>query len=448
MNGRRRSSVIRTVALVALALFIPTAQALALSVVVPTDCSEERAAVADDLAQTLTQMTGEETPVVMCAAGGEFPAGPKVLLGDEYAPDEDRARLSRHVGYDGYVVRSLDDDTLLLSGRNEAGHANAAYGWLRELGCRWLMPGPNAEVIPQVAEPRLGGWDEVEEPAWVHRNLWYSGLKQFREQAPEEIAAAAEELAVWQRRNRMGQGVPVRFGHSFLRVMPAADYFETHPDYFALQDGKRIPNGQLCTTNEDVIEIFADAAISAFDEDPDLKSFSLSPNDGYNWCHCDACEALDSPEARGTERGKADRVVTFANEVARRVKERHPDRWLAFYAYAGCVKPPTYADPDDNVLVVLTHYIMDSLRPIDAPDSKWNATFREYVNGWGAVSEQMFLREYYCRYWAAWPMWPAVAGDIPYMAARNFNGFNAELEYRAEGAEIGWYLLGRLLGPR
>ena len=428
-----------------LMMLVAAAQALALSVVVPADCPQERAVVADDVAQTLTQMTGEETRILKRDPGRTLPDGPKVLLGDEFATRLDRTRLSKHVGYDGYIMRSLDDETLLLCGRNEAGHANAAYGWLRELGCRWLMPGPNAEVIPRVAEPRLGGWDEVEEPAWVHRNLWYSGLKQFREQAPEETAAATEELAVWQRRNRMGQGVPVRFGHSFLRVMPAAGYFETHPDYFALQGGERIPNGQLCTTNEDVIEIFADAAIAAFDEDPDLKSFSLSPNDGYGWCHCEACEALDSPEARGTERGKADRVVTFANEVARRVKERHPDRWLAFYAYAGCVKPPTYADPDDNVLVVLTHYIMDSLRPINDPDSKWNATFREYLDGWSAVSEQMFLREYYCRWWAPWPMWPAPAGDIPWLTERNFNGFNAELECRSEGAEIGWYVLGQLL---
>ncbi len=445
MNHGYRPTIIRATALVALALLVPTAQALALSVVVPTDCPQERAVVADDLAQTLTQMTGEDTRLLRRDPGRALPDGPKVLLGDEFASRLDRTRLSRHVGYDGYVMRSLDDETLLLCGRNEAGHANAAYGWLRELGCRWLMPGPNAAVIPQTPEPRLSGWDEVEEPAWVHRNLWYSGLKLFREQAPEDIAAAREELAVWQRRNRMGQGVPVRFGHSFLHVVPAADYFETHPEYFALYNGERIPDGQLCTTNEDVIEIFADAAIKAFDENPDLKSFSLSPNDGYRWCHCDACEALDPPEARETRRGKADRVVTFANAVARRVKERHPDRWLAFYAYAGCVVPPTYADPDDNVLVVLTHYIMDSLRPIDAPDSKWNATFRDYVDGWGSVSEQMFLREYYCRWWAPWPMWPGAAEDIPWLNERNFNGFNAELEGRSEAAEIGWYVLGQLL---
>ncbi|MGI5818382.1 MAG: DUF4838 domain-containing protein [Armatimonadota bacterium] len=433
----------RLTIITAVALVLAATQAFALTVVVPPDPPEERLVVAEDLAATLTQMTGVEVVVVASDAGGQLPAGPKVLVGDEYAPDEVRAELTdEHIGYDGYVIRSLDDDRLLLCGRREPGHANAVYGWLRELGCRWLMPGPDAEVIPEGAEVRLSDWDVVEKPAWVHRNLWYSALKRIS--APEDAAAAHEELQTWQRRNRMGQGTPVRFGHSFLRVIPADEYFATHPEYFALQGGERVPDGQLCTTNENVIEIFAEAAITAFDNDPDLKSFSLSPNDGYGWCHCGDCEALDPAEARGTERGKADRVVTFANAVARRVKAKHPDRWLAFYAYAGCVRPPTYADPDDNVLVVLAHYVADHLRAINDPRSKWNATFMEYVDGWGAVSEQMFVREYYCRWWAPWPMYPAVAADIPYLTSRNFNGFNAELEYRAEGAEIGWYLLGQL----
>ena len=44
-------------------------------------------------------------------------------------------------GFDDYIIRSLDEQTLLLCGRTEAGNVNAVYGWLRELGCRWFMPG-------------------------------------------------------------------------------------------------------------------------------------------------------------------------------------------------------------------------------------------------------------------------------------------------------------------
>jgi hypothetical protein len=38
-------------------------------------------------------------------------------------------------------------------------------------------------------------------------------------------------------------------------------------------------------------------ARAALDEDPDLWSFSLSPNDGWGgWCECEDCIALDPPE--------------------------------------------------------------------------------------------------------------------------------------------------------
>ncbi|MBD3291497.1 MAG: DUF4838 domain-containing protein [Armatimonadia bacterium] len=431
---------------VALILMLWTiAYAAALSVVVPTDCSEARLVAADDFAKTLAQMTGSEVPVIMRDADGELPEGPRVLLGDQYAPEDARADLTdERIGYDGYIIRSLGDDALLLCGRNDAGHSNAAYGWLREMGCRWLMPGPHAAVIPEADDVRLSGWDEVEKPAWVHRQLWYSALKRIMDQAPEEAAACNEELQTWLRRNRMGRGTPVQFGHNFYRVVPADQYFETHPEYFPLRDGKRTREGQVCTTNEDVIELFAEAAIAFFDEHPQMKTFSLSANDNYGWCECEDCVALDPPERRDDRHGMGDRSVVFANEVARRVRNVYPDRWLAFYAYAGNVKPPLHADPDENVLVVLAHYVADHLRAINDPRSKWNAAFMEYVDGWGAVAEQMFLREYYCRWWAPWPMYPAVAADIPYLTSRNFNGFNAELEYRAEGAEIGWYLLGQL----
>lgn len=420
---------------------LPVGSSLGVTIVVPDVCPAGRWTAARDLAETLERMTGV-APIIVKAS--ERAEGPAILLGDEFAPTDVRGGLNnKRIGFDGYVIRSLDERTLLLCGRREGGHSNAVYGWLRELGCRWFMPGPHGAVIPKVDTLVLDNWNRAEKPAFIHRRLWYSGLRSVTKSASQEAAAFYGELADWQRRNRMG-GAPVQFGHSFSHVVPPDVHFRDHPEFFPKREGQRVPEGQLCTTNEQVIDLFARAAIAAFDANPDLKSFSLSPNDGAGWCHCPTCEALDPPEARATEHGKADRVVTFVNAVARRVRPRHPNRWLAFYAYAGCVAPPTYANPDNNVLAVLAHYVFDHLRGINDPNSAANTTFNGYVDGWGAVAEQLFVREYYCRWWAPWPMWPAVAKDIPYLWRRHFNGFNAELERRAEGCEIGWYLLAEL----
>jgi len=144
-----------------------------LIIVVPDDCPERRQTVAADLADTLAGMTGIRPTV---AKSSERPEGPAILLGDEFAPAAVQATLTdERIGFDGYVIRSLDEQTLLLCGRKEGGHSNAAYGWLRELGCRWFMPGPHGEVIPKVAKVELADWDRVEKPAWICRQLWYSG---------------------------------------------------------------------------------------------------------------------------------------------------------------------------------------------------------------------------------------------------------------------------------
>ena len=424
-----------------LAGIFPAGHASEMTIVVPEVCPAGRLTVARDLAATLGRMTGSRPTLV---TGSERPDGPAILLGDEFAPAAIRTELTeQRIGFDGYLIRSLDAQTLLLCGRREGGHSNAVYGWLRELGCRWFMPGPHGEVIPTVDKLVLDNWNRLEKPGYIHRDLWYSTLGTVRKSAPQDAAACTAELADWKRRNRMG-GAPVHFSHNYAYVVPAKVFFAEHPEFFPLRDGRRVSDGQLCTTNEEVIDLFAKAAIAAFDDNPDLKSFSLSPNDGAGWCHCAKCEALDPPKARGTEHGKADRVVTFVNAVAKQVKKKHPNRWLAFYAYAGCVAFPTHSDPDDNVLVVLAHYVFDHLRGIADPNSSANSTFNSYVDGWSAVAEQLFVREYYCRWWAPWPMWPAVGEDIPYLSRRHFSGFNAELEYRAEGCEIGWYLLAEL----
>ena len=44
--------------------------------------------------------------------------------------------------------------------------------------------------------------------------------------------------------------------HAFEEYMNPTheNYFETHPEWFALKNGERIPNGQLCLTN--VKEVF------------------------------------------------------------------------------------------------------------------------------------------------------------------------------------------------
>lgn len=46
------------------------------------------------------------------------------------------------------------------------------------------------------------------------------------------------------------------FHHSFHDLISADEYFDSHPEYFSLVNGKRRKEGtQLCLTNPDVFEL-------------------------------------------------------------------------------------------------------------------------------------------------------------------------------------------------
>jgi RHS repeat-associated protein len=85
--------------------------------------------------------------------------------------------------------------------------------------------------------------------------------------------------------------------HSFSLFVSGEDWFDTHPEYFSLVSGRRVPArtsagpGQLCLTNSDVLRltvtklrefIEADRAESAAAGVPGPKSYWITQNDVYD----------------------------------------------------------------------------------------------------------------------------------------------------------------------
>ena len=123
-----------------------------------------------------------------------------------------------------------------------------------------------------------------------------------------------KEGARWLRRNRVGHSLVLSMSHNWWSIIPcdpsprdwpsyleSRQPFRNHPEYYALVNGRRLMShygdhmgGQVCTTNPDVIRIFAETAIEHFRKHPDDPMFSISWNDGGVFCQCDRCRALDS----------------------------------------------------------------------------------------------------------------------------------------------------------
>ncbi|MGD9496448.1 MAG: DUF4838 domain-containing protein [Armatimonadota bacterium] len=356
------------------------------AIVLPADAGETLALAAQELQEHVRLISGAELSVMDEA---QAPDGPAVHLGlTERALRLNLPLTAADVGWDGYVIRT-EGDTLLLAGRNDAGTLNAVYGFLQDvLGVRWYDPGPVGTYLPELQTITVPEITIVDRPRFIVRSPWYNG-NVLRGWSEEEL----EAYRVWGRRNRIG-GVSGYVGHHWFTAIPPQRYFADHPEYFSLIQGERRPV-QLCTSNPNVVDLYVADITARFEANPDLRYASISPNDGAGWCECEACRAVSEDLTT--------RIVTFINEVARRVGEQFPDRYIAFYAYADLVQPPAEdITLERNVMPWIAHYSVCQLHPIGDPRCPHQAGFRRIFEGWRAIAEQVGVREY-----ASW--WPVPA---------------------------------------
>jgi len=145
------------------------------------------------------------------------------------------------------------------------------------LGVRWLVNAPEGKYVPKTRDVVVSDTLSTRfSPAFafVIGRILYGG--------PATIA----------NNTRTSVSVLTYGGHSYNEWVPTEKYFKTHPEYFALIDGKRVGAGNhLCTSNPEVRELLKRGLFSDFDKG--YEWVQLMQEDGYQRCQCPKCEALD-----------------------------------------------------------------------------------------------------------------------------------------------------------
>lgn len=267
---------------------------------------------------------------------------------DDLAPEGFHLKT---VGRNLHIVgrdNNRDPRTVKSNTPVECGTMNGVYELLeKHLGVMFCWHDDLGTVVPRKAEIVIPESDITDAPDWSYRVLSY---------APE---GAVRKL--YGRRLRLGHAFTVQHSHSWFRICPVDTYGEEHPEYFAEIDGKRRARhylghhgGQVCTTNPEVVEIFAQAAIDYFNKLNWRDMFSVSPNDGGGFCRCSNCTALDPPDATSDSDVPVltDRLITFYNAIAERLVAVHPDKLLGAYIYSYYKDPPKRVVPHPNLALV------------------------------------------------------------------------------------------------
>ena len=383
------------------ALFASTASAFELGA---TDAdiyaAKGHEAVAEELSGYLAKVFGKTFPVKAMPAEGDAPAG--IFVGAKPAGcdvtwDEDRE----------CCVRIVEPTRVWLFGNDKpkvlAGTADAVYDFLeRCAGVRWLWPGEVGTVAdpcePVSIEP---GTTVFVPPFRIRLTNSFS--------YPAGLSPAEEkDLAAWLRHRHVGKSIRSigsGFQHAFGTLMPREQYGAEHPEYYSLVSperwigepkpteptrlsGKFMPGPwQLCTSNPEVRRLIAEKLVA---KNTDAIQ-SISPNDGYGFCECEACRAQD-PEGQGIV-GKSykltDRMYDFLSDIAWQVYKASPTSKVGLFSYSCYSDVPTKKiSLPPNVYLSCCYLVYDK-------NAKEEAELADKLARLGATGAKIVGREYW-----------------------------------------------------
>ena len=306
--------------------------------------------------------------------------------------------------YDGFRVL-WRDGTATIESRVERGLLFGVYSLLEKLGCRFLFPRPEWEVVPHLsALPALEA-EWTEQPILEFRGLCLYGVHAGTE-------AVTLQTIDWMAKNRFNlllaaenrpcdavQGAhAILYGEVTERITPelkkrgmlldmsehSTDYFfprdslfPSHPEWFSLIDGERRPY-QMCYANEAAVAYYAGQYARYAEEHPEIDMIGVWPLDGGGYCQCEACAQPHT-------------IAKAICKVAQAIREVRPDLAVEYLAYTPQSFPVPDFPMDENMCALVC-------RRTDALAREWAVKMADTC---GAFSFEYNSGDHYC--WRANP---------------------------------------------
>ena len=268
---------------------------------------------------------------------------------------EDSFPLDRcTLGEDGLMIKWKGSSVFITGPQTNYGRGTlyAAYECLRLLGCEFYAK--DTEVIPETKDLKVEKKDIVQVSPFEHRDIYWSCV--FGEEISAKLRLNA--CLTTEKRNLRPEYGGLRtdtankFVHTFDKIIPPSEYFESHPEYFSEINGERTCKhlySQICMSNPDVLRLTVEKVKEWIREDPESRIISVSQNDSFvieSYCDCEKCHAINEEE--GSPAGS---LLRFTNAVADAIKDEFPDVAVDMLAYQYSTVPPKITVPRPNVVV-------------------------------------------------------------------------------------------------
>lgn len=394
----------------------------AATIVIPPDAGEAARRAADILRTSVLKMSGVDLPVLAAAEPGRPNCAVLGFPPDALPPAVTTALPTLRP--DGFVAATAAGNLYVVGGSGRGVVYGVVHLLEKYFGCRRFAPA--AERFPRSDDLALGCLYEAVNPA-------------------NDVRAVNGDLTLdadyrdWLRltdlRDIYGDGFYV---HTFDRLVPRRTWFTAHPEYFALMNGKRVPD-QPCLSRPEVFDIAVAALRAEMAAQPGKRTWSVSQNDNFSYCQCPEC--LKAIEEEGSPAGP---VIRFVNRVA----ALFPDKTISTLAYQYSRPAPRLTRPLPNVEIMLCTIELDRSRPIAANPA--GASFVRDIGDWARLTDNIYLWDYtvnFSHFVSPFPNLRVLAPNIRFFAGhgigKHFQQTNTGPGH--EWSELKAYLLARLL---
>ncbi|MBR5262812.1 MAG: DUF4838 domain-containing protein [Clostridia bacterium] len=413
------------------------------AIVVAQNASQTDKYAAERLKYYLDKITGKDIAIITDNDGADA----EICVGATNRTDADLADKA-----EGSYIITSSSERVIINGTGNKGTINGVYAFLEKYcGCHWY----EAEVIVIPENSALSVPADINEGYTPYFEYTETDTASSRD---IEFSLANGLTGGVYRSFTAEQGSQVgyigRFAHTMTTLFcKAEEYFDEHPEYFSLRDGKRVPE-QLCLTNDDVKDIVTAEVLALLEEqhnpEADIQIISLTQHDNFLYCQCDKCKALD--EENGSQSGT---MITFVNEIARRVKAHGGYDNVVFdtFAYQYTRKAPTRVVPREDVIVRLCSIECCFGHTLDDESCELNVDFMNDLKEWKKICNRIYIWDYVNNYRETvciFPNFGVLQRNVQIFAENNVKGVYEEGNYYidecdAEFAEMRTYLLSKLM---
>lgn len=342
---------------------------------------------------------------------------------------------------EGFTYRNVGDNIWIYGG-SQRGTMYGVYSFLEnELGIRWYTK-DYTHLKP------LKKWQFKDLYCSETPFIQYRFDQYYNVEPHKDWLAHNKCNSVWAAQdNEYGGLVAYWNAHTFEQFIPSGEYFQKHPEYFSLRDGKRTPYTQLCLSNPEVLQICIEKMKQAIAANPLYWVYSMSQSDNQSPCECEKCRAIE--EQYG---GHSGLMVWFVNQVADAIKPLYPDKYIGTFAYQYTRKAPTGITPRDNVVIRLCSIECCFAHPLE--ECEHNRPFISDIEDWSKIAPHLFIWDYvvnYRQYVAPFPNFGVLAENIKTFKKYNAIGIQEEAQYESLGGEFSemksWVLSKLLWNP-